>query len=64
MRPGSIDEVLAAYHQALASRRDIEDRLRVATGVVDRLVKERDEKTRLVRELRDEVKSYGVEAAA
>lgn len=64
MRPGSIDEVLAAYHQAQASRRDIEDQLRIAVGVVARLTSERDEKTQLVRELREEVKAFTMEVAA
>lgn len=62
VRPGSIDDVIAAYQTALRDRRDIEDRLRVVTGLVERLTKERDDKTKLVRELRAEVKNYNGES--
>lgn len=58
MRPGSIDEVIVAYTDAVRERRDIEDRLRGATGAVARLTAERDAKTKLIRELRQDVLSY------
>lgn len=57
MRAGSVDEVIEAYRAALAARTDIRDRLRVALHAVERLREEDAEKTRIVRELRDEVRT-------
>lgn len=64
MRPGSIDDVVEAYQQALRARRDVRDRLRLAVAVVERLQGEEAEHTAIVRELRDEVKNYSGEIAA
>lgn len=64
IRPGSIDEIIVAYTDAVRARKDIEDRLGVATGAVARLTAERDAKTKIIRELRQDVLNYTGEVAA
>lgn len=64
MRPGSIDDVVEAYQQALRERRAIRDHLRAAVAHVERLREEEARRTAIVRELREEVKNYSGEIAA
>lgn len=62
MRPGSIDEVIAAYTQAIRERNTLRDHLRVAVEQVRKIEHGIAEKTTIVRELRDEVRNYGIES--
>lgn len=57
-RPESFDDVLDAYQQAIATRRDLKDRLRIMVGAVARLTDEIAEASKTIVELRADVTKY------
>lgn len=64
MQPRSFDDVLLAYEQAVKTLRSKQDHLRDAATEVSRTQVEIEAQIKLVRELRDEVRTYGHEVAA
>lgn len=63
MRPGSIDDVIAAQAQALRTKHDLEDRRRAAADAIKRLTKEIEAQDAVLREIREDVLKYNGVAA-